>query len=109
MGEHGWQICGKTEDRVVHGAQWVLETWIRIFEDHDGWQDILEDATEGLFPHQYGEIMAKDGDITPDDESTMMRAELRTERLILTQFVARYCFLNGISSEAIVRAMEANE
>lgn len=109
MGEHGWQKCGDTDDPVIFGAQWLVEHWNRTMDDHDGWQDVLEDATERLFPEGYGELMAQDGEFTPADEETMIRSEMATERRIKTEFVARFCFLEGIDSEAIVRAMEANE
>lgn len=109
MGDHGWGKCGQTEDRVVFASQWLLEHWERTMSDHDGWQDVLEDVTEYLFPHGYGELMAKEGDFTPEDEDTMMRSEAKAELRIKTEFVARFCFLEGISSAAIVRAMEANE
>lgn len=112
MGEHGWGICGDTDnpkDRVVFASQWVLEHWNRTMDDHDGWQDILEDVTEALFPQAYGELMAKDGDFTEEDESTMMRSETKAEVRIMTEFIARFAFLHGISSDAIARAMEANE
>jgi hypothetical protein len=108
MGEHGWGKCGQTEDRVVYGAQWLLEHWARTMEDHAGWQDILEDTTEALFPYGYGELIAKDN-FTPEDEETMLRSEANAERRLKTEFVARFCFLEGIDTQSITRAMEANE
>jgi hypothetical protein len=109
MGAHGWGKCGKTKDRVIYASQWLLEHWQQTMVDHDGWQDILEDTTDALFPESYGEILASSGDITPQDEETMMRAEDKAEHRIFVDFIARWAFLEGITTDEIARAMEANE
>ena len=112
MGEHGWGKCGQQEGgSVAFGAQWMLENWHAHIEDHDGWQDVLEDVTEQLFPHQYGEIMAREGNegFTEDDESTMMRAETNAERQITIDFISRVMFEWGITTEQIARKMEEHE
>jgi hypothetical protein len=110
MGEHGWGKCGQTGgSTVVFGAQWLLEHWQRTMVDHDGWQDVHEDITEALFPHSYGEVLIREGDFTEADEATMMKSEDRAEKEIFIEFIARFAFVNGITSEQIARAMEKNE
>jgi hypothetical protein len=76
---------------------------------NDAWQDAVEEIAEALFPTQYWEVLAKDGDLSESDENIIMRTEGAAERALVLDMLSRICWAYEIEPGEIQGRLEEIE
>jgi hypothetical protein len=109
IGDHQLGKCLRADAGWRYLAAVGYESFETMVAGNDAWQDAVEEIAEALFPTQYGEVLAKDGDLSESDENILMRTEGAAEKVLVLDMLSRICWAYEIEPGEIAGRLEEIE